>query len=126
MKLQQLLQSFEFEEFYPEIGLMYPNARRQRASFKKAFEIMINMKAVSSKKIIRYQLMQDPDTNEMFFGADDTCFKGPWEVVIGKELKRDPQVDLTDAQLAANCLLNLILISRHPQSFETDYLKITR
>lgn len=42
---------------------------------------------VNSKKQIRYQLMEDPDTNEMFFGADDSCFRGPWDVLLGKEVK---------------------------------------
>ena len=39
--------------------------------------------------------MEDPDTNEMFFGADDSNFNGPWDVLLGKDVRIDPKVDLS-------------------------------
>ena len=110
MTLQQLLQSYDFEEIFPEVGLMYPHARRKRKEFATAYMLLREMKPQVTKRQIRYQLMQDPNTNEMFFGADDACFAEKWAVLIGKEVKRDAGVDLTDTQMLANCLLNCVLI----------------
>ena len=88
MTLQQLLQSYDFEEIFPEVGLMYPHARRKRKEFATAYMLLREMKPQVTKRQIRYQLMQDPNTNEMFFGADDACFAEKWAVLIGKEVKR--------------------------------------
>lgn len=126
MKLQQYFQAYEFDEIYPQIGLMYPNARHQRELFRHAYDILLRLRPVNSKKQIRYQLMKDPDSNEYFFGADDTCFKGTWEVLLGKEVKREPKVDLTDEELVANMLLNVVLQGRHPREFDNDYKAIVK
>lgn len=70
--------------------------------------------------------MTDPDTNEMFFGADDHDFNGPWDVLLGKEVKKEPKVDLTNEEILANCLLNVVLIGRHPRQFDNDFNVITK
>lgn len=126
MKLQQYFLAYDFEEIYPLIGLMFPKARHQRAQFRHAYELLKDIKPVASKKVIRYQLMQDPDTQEVFCGADDNNFKAPWDVIVGKEVKKDQPVDLTDAEITANCLLNTVLIGKHPKSFISDFESIIR
>ena len=126
MKLKELFQAYEFEEIYPQIGLMFPKGRRLRTQFGNAYNLLLEMKPVMSKKQIRYQLMEDPDSNEMFFGADDRDFNGPWDVLLGKEVKKDPRVDLSSEELVANCLLNVVLIGRYPRAFEKDYKDIVR
>jgi hypothetical protein len=119
MTLQQLLQSYDFEEIFPEVGLMYPHARRKRKEFATAYMLLREMKPQVTKRQIRYQLMQDPNTNEMFFAEK-------WAVLIGKEVKRDAGVDLTDTQMLANCLLNCVLIGKYPSAFEPTYQQIVR
>lgn len=126
MKLKQYFQAYDFEEIYPHIGLMFPKARHLRAQFQHAYELLLDIKPTPSKKYILYQLMEDPDTNEMFYGSDDSNFKGPWDVLLGKELRKGPSVDLTDAEMVANCLLNTVLIGRHPKDFNKDFEDITR
>ena len=126
MKLKEYFQAYEFEEIFPYIGLMYPKARNQRKAFQHAYELLLDIKPVASKKYIRYQLMEDPDTNEMFFGADDSNFNGPWDVLLGKDVRIDPKVDLSKEEIVANCLLNTILIGRPPKQFESDYNFIRR
>ena len=126
MKLQELFQAYEFDEIYPQIGLMFPKGRHLREEFRNAYNLLLDIKPVMSKKQIRYELMEDPDSNEMFFGADDHDFNGPWDVLLGKELKKGPKVDLTSEELVANCLLNVVLIGRHPRAFDKDFEKITR
>ena len=126
MKLKELFQAYEFDEIYPQIGLMFPKGRHLREEFRNAYNLLLDIKPVMSKKQIRYELMEDPDSNEMFFGADDHDFNGPWDVLLGKEVKKEPKVDLTDEELVANCLLNVVLIGRHPRAFDKDFEKITR
>lgn len=126
MKLKELFQAYEFDEIYPQIGLMFPKGRHLREEFRNAYNLLLDIKPVMSKKQIRYELMEDPDSNEMFFGADDHDFNGPWDVLLGKELKKGPKVDLTSEELVANCLLNVALIGRHPRAFDKDFEKITR
>ncbi len=126
MKLKELFQAYEFDEIYPQIGLMFPKGRHLREEFRNAYNLLLDIKPVMSKKQIRYELMEDPDSNEMFFGADDHDFNGPWDVLLGKELKKGPKVDLTSEELVANCLLNVVLIGRHPRAFDKDFEKIRR
>ena len=126
MKLKELFQAYEFDEIYPQIGLMFPKGRHLREEFRNAYNLLLDIKPVMSKKQIRYELMEDPDSNEMFFGADDHDFNGPWDVLLGKELKKGPKVDLTSEEVVANCLLNVVLIGRHPRAFDKDFEKITR
>ena len=126
MKLKELFQAYEFDEIYPQIGLMFPKGRHLREEFRNAYNLLLDIKPVMPKKQIRYELMEDPDSNEMFFGADDHDFNGPWDVLLGKELKKGPKVDLTSEELVANCLLNVVLIGRHPRAFDKDFEKITR
>lgn len=59
MKLYQLLQSFEFEELFPAVNEMYPNAYLHRDIFEKAFNMLCNIQPVVSKKTIRYELKED-------------------------------------------------------------------
>ncbi|MCR5078189.1 MAG: hypothetical protein K6A82_09160 [Prevotella sp.] len=126
MKLKELFQAYEFDEVYPHIGLMFPKGRQLRAQFRNAYELLLTIKPVPSKKQIHYQLMEDPDSGEMFFGADDHDFNGPWDVLLGKEVRKDPKVDLSSEEMVANCLLNVVLIGRHPRPFDKDFEVITR
>lgn len=124
MKLYQLLQAFDFEELFPTINEMFPNARLHRDVFEKAFNMLCDIQPVSSKKVIRYELMDDPNSNDMIVGADDSCFNTTWDVCLGKEIKKGKGADLNDEELAANCLLNILFIGRHPQNFDKDYKKL--
>lgn len=126
MKLKELFQAYEFDEIYPQIGLMFPKGRHLREEFRNAYNLLLDIKPVMSKKQIRYELMEDPDSNEVFFGADDHDFNGPWDVLLGKEIKKGPKVDLTSEELVANCLLNVVLIGRHTRAFDKDFEKITK
>lgn len=126
MKLKQLLETFDFEDFFPEVCVMYPNAKRHKREFMRAFNMLYAMKPQPSKKAIRYQRLTDPDSGDMYFGAQDSCFTTTWEVLLGKEVTKDKDVDLDDTSLVANCLLNVIFLGKHPQEYEDSYMKLVR
>lgn len=62
MKLYQLLQSFEFEEIFPTVNVMFPNAQLHRDIFEKAFDMLCNIQPITSKKVIKFELMEDPNS----------------------------------------------------------------
>ena len=126
MKLKLLLEAFDFDDFFPEVCAMYPNARRHRREFMRAFNMLYAMQPLPSKKTIRYQRLTDPDSGDIYFGAPDSCFNATWEVLLGKEVTKDKAVDLDDTSLVANCLINIIFLGRHPQEYEDSYKKLTR
>ena len=99
---------------------MYPNAKRHKKEFQEAFDILCNIHAVTSKKNILYQLIEDPNTGDAFFGAMDGNFKTTWEVIAGKNVNKVKGVDLSDEEMAANCLINTIFIGSAPKEFEAS------
>ena len=126
MKLYQLLQSFEFEEIFPTVIEMFPNAQVHRDVFEKAFHMLCDIQPISSKKVIRFELMEDPNSSDMFVGANDSCFQSTWDVCLGKEIKTGKGADLNAVEMAAHCLLNILFIGRHQQGFDKDYKKLLK
>lgn len=118
MKLKTLLESFDFDDLFPSITNMYPNAKRHRAEFKQAFDICMRIRPAFTNKAIRYQLMDSPHNNDSYYGASDTCFKGTWDLILGKDVNRSKGVDLTDEDMAANSLLCMIFLSTPPAEFK--------
>lgn len=121
MKLKELLQGYDFDEIFPSITLMYPNAKRHKKEFKNAYEIMLHTRAVPNKSCIRYRIIEDEVSNSSYFGAEDKDFKTSWEMLLGMDVRKDGKVDLTQEEVLANCLINAIFIGKHPQDFEADY-----
>ena len=117
MKLYQLLQAYEFDELMPVINEMFPGTAKYREPLKTAYEMMLNMKPVASSKSIRYKIIKGKG-EEQYMGAEDTNFKGNWEVLLGKEVSRERGVDLTDVEILANCVVNMCFIGNCPRGFE--------
>ena len=126
MKLKELLQAYEFDEIFPAVAVMYPNAKRHKRDFRLAYDLLLDMRPTLSKKNIRYTLMEDPSSKSHFLGANDQTFRTTWDVLLGMNVVRDKFVDLTDEELAANCLLNAIFLGKHPRDFEESYTKLVR
>lgn len=108
MKLQQYFQAYDFDEIYPQIGLMYPNARHQREQFRHAYDILLGIKR-KLEKADKVSAHGGPRHQRDVLRCRRFLFRGPWDVLLGKEVKREPKVDLTDVELVANMLLNVVL-----------------
>ena len=118
MTLTQLLKAYEFDELMPVINEMFPGTNKFRSQLQEAYELAVDMRAVPSKKTIRYKIMDIPGTDHKYMGAEDSNFDTTWEACLGKEIVRDKGVDLSEAELTANAFVNLCLIARGPRSFE--------
>lgn len=96
---------------------MAVDADRWHDVYKHAYEIMLNLQLIPSKKVIHYCLMDDPDSDDCFAGAPDSCFSTTWEVILAKELKMDEECELSELELTVNAFLCTIFIGRCPREF---------
>jgi hypothetical protein len=124
MKLIELLNKYDFSDILNEIITMFPDFEEKKDLFQQAYDVLMQLKPVESKKKIHYTLMTDPDTDEDFFGADDSCFNTTWEVCLCKEIVLDEGVELSEIEITANCLINIVFIGRCPKSFEDIKAKL--
>ena len=125
MKLQQLIKAYEFDEIMPVINDMFPGTAQYRDPLNEAYNIMASTRPVASSKSIKYKLNKGKG-EEQYMGAEDSCFSGPWEVTIGKDVSRDKGVDLNDVEILANCLVNMCFIGKYPQAFEKAHQALLR
>lgn len=121
MKLYDLLGAYDFDEIMPVIVDMFPGTGKFRHQLKNAYRLLMDMRPVPSKKSIRFRIIHIPNSSESFMGAVDSDFDTTWEVCLGKDVSRERGVNLSDLELAANCLVNVALTARHPKVFDDDY-----
>lgn len=118
MKLKDLLQAYDFDELMPIIADMFPGTGKYRHPLKVAYNLLMDTSIAPSKKKIRYKVMHNEKNSYSTIGAEDRDFEGTWSFCLGKDVIREPGVDLSDIELAANCLINLCFISQYPKVFE--------
>lgn len=126
MKLSYLLQAYNIDELMSVINDMFPGTGKFSAEFSQAYDILVNMTPVPTKKTIVYKVMDGSKPEESYIGAEDSCFNATWEVCLGKDVVRQRGADLNDAELAANCLVNLCLLGKYPASFEKAHQQLMK
>lgn len=126
MRLYEHLQAYDFDELMATIANMFPGTAKYRAPLKQAYDILLDMKPVPSKKEIRYKILSSPDGKEHYMGAEDRDFDTTWEVCLGKNLTRDKGVDLAEVEMIANALVNICFIGHHPRIFDEAYKELTK
>ena len=75
MKLKQLFQAYDFEEVMPVINEMFPGTSQFRAPLKKAYDLLLDMEPVPSKKSILYNIIENKANGETYMGADDHNYR---------------------------------------------------
>lgn len=107
MTLFQLLQAYDFDEIMATVNAMFPGTAQYRPQLQQAYDLLLGMNPVESKKNIRYKLLHDADDDISYMGADDANFHTTWEVCLGKQVVREKGVDLSDQearrQLSGQC-----------------------
>ena len=126
MTLQLLLKRYPFDDLMPVVADMFPGTGKYRAALEQGYDILMSLQPVASKKNIRYRIMPDPNSDASRMGAEDAAFDTTWEVCLGKEVVKEKGIDLTDIELAANCLVNVCLIGRHPKAFDEAYRTLSK
>ena len=76
MKLYQLIQAYSFDELMPVINDMFPGTSKFRPQLENAYNMMLNMKPVPSKKSIKYEMLKATDgSGNQYMGAKDNNFQ---------------------------------------------------
>lgn len=125
MKLKELFETYSFDEIMQAISEMFPDTEKYREPLQQAYDLLMQTQPTASNEKICYEILQDDDDDEAYMGAEDQCFAATWDVCLGKEILREEEVDLSDAEIAANSLVNLCFISRYPKVFEEAHRKLT-
>lgn len=86
MRLYELLQAYDFDEIMPVIVDMFPGTGKYRGQLREAWDTLLGMRPVPSKKEIKYEFIKGANDDEQYVGADDRDFDTTWEVIIGKTL----------------------------------------
>lgn len=120
MKLFTLLQAVEFDEIMPAVADMFPGTGKYRPQLEHAYDLLLRLRPQASQQSIRYKIMDIPGSREKYVGAEDRDFSSPWPVCLGKEVVKERGVNLSEVELAANCLVNVALQSPCPAEFDDD------
>ena len=77
-------------------------------------------------KQLFHKIIDNKANGETYMGADDNNFRTTWQVALGKSVSRAKGVTLSDAEVAANCLVNLCFIGKYPPTFEAAHKKLLK
>lgn len=96
---------------------MIPVMNRKRPEIQEAYDFLMSQQPVASKKRITYQLIDAQDSDDCFVGAEDRCFEAQWNVILGKEVVVDDDVEMEPFEIAVNCFFCILLIGFVPRRF---------
>ena len=117
MNLIDIFRKYTADEVIAAIDEMFPDTEQYHDTFRTAYDLLMTLTPVPSKKKIRYQILSDEENEIEYFGAEDSCFATTWEVCLAKEVVVDDGVELDEREIAANSLVNLCLTARCPRQF---------
>lgn len=117
MIVKDILQKYSFNVIFAELSDMIPELRRKRADLQQAYDFLMSQQPVASKKKVTYQLIDAQDSDDCFVGAEDRCFEAQWNVILGKEVTIDNDVEISPLEIAVNCFFCIMLIGFTPKRF---------
>lgn len=117
MILKEIFDKYSFEAIFAELSDMMPIICRKRAEMQQAYDFLMSQTPVASKKRITYQLIDAQDSDDCFVGAEDRCFEAQWNVILGKEVIVDDDVEISHKEIAVNAFLCILLIGFAPRRF---------
>lgn len=117
MQLIDVISKFEFNTLFNELCDIVPEIGRKRSEIKDVYDFLLSQTPVASKKTIVYQLIEDDESFDCFVGAEDKCFEGNWNVLLGKEVIVDNDVEISLLEIATNSILCIMLIGYAPKRF---------
>ena len=117
MILKDILSRYSFDTIFADLSEMMPVLMQKKAQLKEAYDFLMAQQPVSSKKKITYQLIDAQDSDDCFVGAEDRCFEAQWNVIIGKEVIVDDDVEISPMEIAVNSFFCILLIGFTPRRF---------
>lgn len=117
MIVKEIIEKYSFDIIFAELSEMMPVLGRKRAEIQQAYDFLLSQQPVASKKKVIYQLIDAQDSDDCFAGAEDRCFEAQWNVILGKEIVVDDDVEISDLEMAVNCFFCILLIGFTPRRF---------
>lgn len=117
MIVKEIIEKYSFDIIFAELSEMMPVLGRKRAEIQQAYDFLLSQQPVASKKKVIYQLIDAQDSDDCFVGAEDRCFEAQWNVILGKEIVVDDDVEISDLEMAVNCFFCILLIGFTPRRF---------
>lgn len=117
MTLKEILDKYSFDTIFAELSGMMPVLNRKRSDIREAYDFLLSQTPVTSKKKITYQLIDAQDSDDCFVGAEDRCFEANWNVILGKEVIIDDDVEISPLEIAVNGFFCTLLIGFTPKRF---------
>lgn len=117
MILKEIFEQYTFDIIFAELAEMMPFLNKKREAIKEAYDFIMSQQPVTSKKRIIYQLIDAQDSDDCFVGAEDRCFEAQWNVILGKEVVVDDDIDISDLEIAVNSFFCILLIGFTPRRF---------
>lgn len=117
MIVKEILEKYSFDIIFAELSEMMPVLHRKRADIQQAYDFLMSQAPVASKKKVVYQLIDAQDSDDCFVGAEDRCFEAQWNVILGKEVTVDDDVEISPLEIAVNCFFCTLLIGFCPRRF---------
>lgn len=117
MILKEIFDKFSFDIIFAELAEMMPFLVKKRESIKEAYDFLIGVQPVASKKRIIYQLIESQESDDCFVGAEDRCFEAQWNVIMGKEVIVDDDIDISELEIATNSFFCILLLGYSPRRF---------
>ncbi len=91
-------------------------------AFESAYNLILKMDVVNDGKTVSV-MWSDPDDEEAYIRVTN-LHDGEWEECIGRELKVDENVNLTDAALCAHCLWEITFWGFSPDDEAEHFRKM--
>lgn len=117
MIVKEILEKYSFDTIFAELSDMMPILSRKRADIQQAYDFLMSQNPVASKKRVVYQLIDAQDSDDCFVGAEDRCFEAQWNVILGKEVVIDDDVEISFLEIAVNSFFCILLIGFTPKRF---------
>lgn len=119
MILKDILQKYSFDIILTDLCEIMPVLDRKCSALREAYDFLMSQTPVFSKKRIIYQLIDSPDSDDCFIGAEDRCFEAQWNVILGKEVVVADDVDITELEIASNSFFCILLLGFSPRRFSS-------
>lgn len=119
MILQEIFRKYSFDTVFGDLVEMIPDLSRKRQAMLEAYDFVLSVPPVASKKRITYELIDSEDYADTLVGAEDRHFQANWNVVVGKEVVVDDEAEITPREIAANAFLCILLLGFQPRRFES-------
>ena len=74
MTLLDLFKKYSADELLATIDEMFPDTEKFHNTFREAYNLMMTLTPIASKKKITYKILSDEENDIEFFGAEDSCF----------------------------------------------------